>query len=208
MKIKILPTIKNIDSSDYNGLNDDFIIVVIDVLRATSTIVTALYLGASSVIPVTSVKEAKKVQKNLHIENSLLCGEENIQKIEGFDLGNSPLEYEKEFIKNKIIIFKTSNGTKVLRKCYDLFSDKKMYIASFLASIGVSIARIKTDSLRKICDGFVQVALSRACNSSTVIGFCVLGIEADSIGQVGDRTVQVVCLVADHASIMVCESIL
>jgi 2-phosphosulfolactate phosphatase len=88
-------------------------IVVVDVLRATSTIITALANGAKSIIPTSTVEEAVKIAKNFEKSTYLLCGEKNTKIIEGFDLGNSPLEYSEEKIKDKKLILTTTNGTKV-----------------------------------------------------------------------------------------------
>lgn len=90
--------------------------VVIDVFRATSTIVTALGNGAKGIIPVEDMYAAGKISQNLNSSNFLLCGEKGGEKIEGYDLGNSPFEYTPEAVKGKTIIFNTSNGTKALKR--------------------------------------------------------------------------------------------
>lgn len=88
-------------------------VVVVDLLRATSTIITALANGAKSIIPTSTIEEAVKIAKNFDKSTYLLCGEKNTKMIEGFDLGNSPLEYTEEKVKGKKLIFTTTNGTKV-----------------------------------------------------------------------------------------------
>lgn len=88
-------------------------IVVVDLLRATSTIITALANGAKSIIPTSNVEEAVKIAKNFEKSTFLLCGEKNTKIIEGFDLGNSPLDFTEEKVKDKKIILFTTNGTKV-----------------------------------------------------------------------------------------------
>ena len=75
--------------------------VVIDVLRATSTIATAINNGAKEVVPVASVEFAVKVSGGMFGGQTLLGGERNTKKIEGFALGNSPFEYAKEVIEGK-----------------------------------------------------------------------------------------------------------
>lgn len=90
--------------------------VMIDVLRASSTIVTALHNGAKGVIPVADMGEASKIAQNMDSPNFLLCGEKDGEKIEGFDLGNSPLEYGSGVVKGKTIILNTTNGTKALSR--------------------------------------------------------------------------------------------
>ena len=90
------------------------IAVVIDVLRATSVITTALANGARSVIPLTTVEEAEQRFSACDTALTLKGGERNSVKIEGFDLGNSPLEYKLSVVGDKDIIFTTTNGTQAL----------------------------------------------------------------------------------------------
>lgn len=106
-------------SADYirEDLIKDKIVVVIDVLRATSVITTALKNGAKSVIPFLTVEEAFEKQKELGKENCVLGGERKAVKIEGFDFSNSPLEYSKDIIKDKHLIITTTNGTRALTGC-------------------------------------------------------------------------------------------
>ncbi len=86
-------------------------VVVIDVLRASSTIVHACENGVERVIPVASVEDATKLVSTLDRKRTLLGGEREGIKIDGFDLGNSPLEYTSKVVKGKTLIFSTSNGT-------------------------------------------------------------------------------------------------
>lgn len=104
-------------------------IVVIDVLRASSTIITALMNGARGVIPVEDMGEASKISQNVDSDNYLLCGEKDGVKIQGYDLGNSPQEYNREVVEGKTLIFNTTNGTKAIKKSQ---GSANIYIASFL----------------------------------------------------------------------------
>ena len=90
---------------------ENSIVVIIDVLRATSTIATALYNGAKSVIPVDSVAECIRIGKQIE---SVTAGERDGKKAEGLEYGNSPFEYSKEFISGKTLVLTTTNGTKLL----------------------------------------------------------------------------------------------
>ncbi|PWN07928.1 2-phosphosulfolactate phosphatase [Rhodohalobacter mucosus] len=110
-------------------------VVVIDVLRATSTMVTALMNGARGVIPVGDMGEASKISQNLDSENHLLCGEKDGVKIEGYDLGNSPLEYTREHVEGKTLIFNTTNGTKAVKKS---MGASNVMIGAFLNLTAVS----------------------------------------------------------------------
>jgi len=87
------------------------IIVIIDVLRATSTIATALENGARSVIPVDSVAECIRIGKQI---NAITAGERDGKIAEGLEYGNSPFEYPKEFIEGQTLVLTTTNGTRLL----------------------------------------------------------------------------------------------
>ncbi len=91
------------------------IVVIIDVLRATSTIATALHNGAKSIIPVDSVPDCIRIGKEL---NSITAGERDGQVAEGLQYGNSPFEYPNDFIGDKILVLTTTNGTKLLHMAH------------------------------------------------------------------------------------------
>lgn len=91
--------------------------VVIDILRASTTIVHALANGANSVIPSATVKQAFKLAETIPQEGRLLGGERHCQRVEGFDLGNSPLEYHAEVVADRDVVFTSTNGTYALQTC-------------------------------------------------------------------------------------------
>lgn len=86
--------------------------VMIDVLRASTTITHALVNGAKEIIPCQSVEQALDIKSKS--ENVLLGGERQGQLIEGFDLDNSPLKYTPEVVGDRTVVFTTTNGTKAL----------------------------------------------------------------------------------------------
>ena len=86
--------------------------VVFDVLRATSTIVTALANGCREIIPVVTVEDALRF---LFKESIILGGERNSLIIPGFHHGNSPLEYTPEKVREKTLVLTTTNGTRAIR---------------------------------------------------------------------------------------------
>lgn len=112
MRLQTFETYNSIAERDLK----DKTVVVIDTLRATSVITTALYNGAKEVIPVSEIEEAMELSRNFEREGYLLGGERNAIKIEGFDLANSPLEYARETVERKTIILATTNGTRALKK--------------------------------------------------------------------------------------------
>jgi len=89
----------------------DCVVVVIDVLRATSTIATALYNGAKEIIPVDSVERCIQLGKELEC---ITAGERDGQVAPGLQYGNSSFEYPREFIGGKTLVLTTTNGTKLL----------------------------------------------------------------------------------------------
>lgn len=92
------------------------IVVIIDVLRATSTIATALHNGAKAIVPVDSVAECIHLGKQI---DAITAGERDGKVAEGLQYGNSPFEYPESFIKGKTLVLTTTNGTKLLHMALD-----------------------------------------------------------------------------------------
>ena len=118
-------------------------VVVIDILRATSTITTALYNGAKEVIPVDSVSRCIEIGKHL---NGITAGERDGKIAEGLSYGNSPFEYPEEFIKGKTLVLTTTNGTKLLHMALDKGA-KEIIIGAFtnLSSVCNHLLEMKKD---------------------------------------------------------------
>jgi len=91
-------------------------VVIIDVLRATSTIATALFNGARHVVPVDSVAKCIELGRQI---NCITAGERDGKIAEGLRYGNSPFEYSREFIAGKILVLTTTNGTRLLHMALD-----------------------------------------------------------------------------------------
>jgi 2-phosphosulfolactate phosphatase len=92
----------------------DRTVVVLDVLRATTSIVEALAAGARTLYPVATIEEAIRLANTLGREEVLLAGERKALPIEGFDLGNSPAEFTRRRVSGKTIVMSTTNGTLAL----------------------------------------------------------------------------------------------
>lgn len=90
------------------------ICVVIDVLRASTTICFALQSGAKEIVPFAYPHQAISFAKR---SGALLAGEQNNKKIKGFHFGNSPSEFQSKMLNNGTVAFCTTNGTKLLQKC-------------------------------------------------------------------------------------------
>ena len=125
--------------------------VVIDVLRATSVIVTALAGGAESIVPVESIEEAKALAAAAAPGSTLLAGERDGLPIPGFDLGNSPPLFNPETVAGKQIILTTMHGTRALRLCEEA---SQAIIGSFLNASAVVQHMIENgDSWKLLCSG-------------------------------------------------------
>jgi 2-phosphosulfolactate phosphatase len=92
------------------------IVVIIDVLRATSTICTALFNGATAVIPVDTVSQCINISKQVQ---GITAGERDGKIAAGLEYGNSPFEYPRSFIEGKTLVLTTTNGTKLLHMAVD-----------------------------------------------------------------------------------------
>lgn len=90
---------------------DDSIVVIIDVLRATSTIATAIKNGAKSVIPVDSVAKCIRLGNQIEV---ITAGERNGKIAQGLMYGNTPYQYTQKFIKGKTLVITTTNGTRLI----------------------------------------------------------------------------------------------
>ena len=108
-----LPTISTSLSPSLLQLYDvsGSIVVIIDVLRATSTIANALYNGAKSIIPVDSVAECIKLGKQMDV---ITAGERDGRIADGLKYGNTPLQYTPEFVRGRTLVLTTTNGTRLL----------------------------------------------------------------------------------------------
>lgn len=100
---------------------DNSIVVIIDVFRATSTIATALYNGASRIIPVDTVEKCISIGAQT---KGITAGERDGKVIPGLQYGNSPAEYPASFIKGKTLVLTTTNGTKLLHMALNAGASK------------------------------------------------------------------------------------
>jgi 2-phosphosulfolactate phosphatase len=129
-------------------------VFVIDVLRATTTMCAALANGARSCVPVSTIEDAMRLAQTLERREILLAGERGAVRIEGFDLGNSPLEMTEQAVGGKTVIMTTTNGTEALLAT-GLAAG--VYIAAGV-NLSVAVARARqvlaeTDDLLVLCAG-------------------------------------------------------
>ncbi|MGB8353906.1 MAG: 2-phosphosulfolactate phosphatase [Chthoniobacteraceae bacterium] len=134
---------------------DGTVCVVFDILRATSSMVTGLAHGMAQILPVSTIEEALTLKTG--IPDALLGGERFGNKIDGFDIGNSPLEYRD--LAGHRVITTTTNGTVALRACEKA---ERVLVGAFL-NMDALVARLRELSPEKImlvCAGtFRELAL-------------------------------------------------
>lgn len=118
------------------------LVVIIDVWRASTSIITALANGCIGIIPVAEVEQARELAKKFPPNSILLGGERNELPIPGFDLSNSPLDYVADRVRDKRIIFTSSNGAKLFR---DARFAKKTVVGGFLNVTMLSDLILKND---------------------------------------------------------------
>lgn len=160
-------------------------VVVIDVLRASTTIAAALNQGAKEIIPVASVEGAVKISGSLFGDVTLRGGERNGKVIDGFNLGNSPREYTSEAVRGKSIIYTTTNGSGALVK--------SRYARHLVVGGFVNFSQVAT-FLKELKDDFVILCAGRENGFSledTVCGGMLLarvqktvrGLQMDDAGR-------------------------
>jgi 2-phosphosulfolactate phosphatase len=110
VRLDVVPTAEAVEATALAGAS----VLVVDVLRASTTIIAALGNGGLAVIPVADPAEARRRAAALGPAGTLLAGERRGEPIPGFDLGNSPLEMTAARVGGKTIVLTTSNGTRAL----------------------------------------------------------------------------------------------
>lgn len=125
-------------------------VVVIDVVRATTTMVEALANGARGIYPVVSTEEAVKLAQSLGRDDTLLCGERRGLKVEGFDLGNSPAEFTPEAVEGKRLVMSSTNGTRAFAQVQE---SARVIGCAFTNLSAVAEAVTGTDDLVVLCAG-------------------------------------------------------
>ena len=124
--------------------------VVIDVLRASTTIAYALEAGADAVIPCLEIDEARAAAERVASDEVILGGERGGLPIDGFDLGNSPEEYEPHVVGGKTVVFTTTNGTRAMRHVQKA---DRVLIAAFVNASAVYEALLDAERVAIVCAG-------------------------------------------------------
>ena len=124
--------------------------IVIDVLRATTTITAALAAGAREVIPCLEIDAARRAAANLQGTPIVLGGERQGVRIEGFDLGNSPREYTPLAVGGRTVVFTTTNGTRAMLHARQAGDVRLAAFVNLSAVVAASAGRERVDV---ICSG-------------------------------------------------------
>lgn len=150
MEIDVAFLPKDVEGRDLSAV----VCIVIDVFRATTSMVTAFANGCQSIIPVRSIEEAQEIAKQLKQDTYLLVGERNGQRIDGFHLGNSPSEFTADNVAGKKLIMTTTNGTLAVKSVEDA---NEVLIGCFLnaESVGQRAKEFNKDILI-VCAGTDQ----------------------------------------------------
>jgi 2-phosphosulfolactate phosphatase len=126
--------------------------VVVDVFLATTTLLTILENGARRVLPVASLEEAAEVRERLGSSNVLRGGEQDAERIDGYDHGPFPEEYSPETVANKDVVFVTTNGTRAIA---DAATAERVLLGCLRNAPAVArcLEGSSTDSVYLICAG-------------------------------------------------------
>jgi 2-phosphosulfolactate phosphatase len=137
---------KLVDAKDLAGNSA----VVVDVLRATTTIAYALDAGAKAIVPCVSIADALNLAKQFPSDEVLLAGERDGAPIEDFDLGNSPDEYTPDRVEGKTIVFTTTNGTRAVAHAR---AAEEVLLASFVNADAIARRLFDREHISIICAG-------------------------------------------------------
>ena len=160
--------------------------VVMDVLRASTTIITALEAGAREVIPCLEIEEAQAAAAEFLPGEVLLGGERHGRRIEGFDLGNSPAGYTPDVVAGKTLIFTTTNGTRALGRCR---LAQRVLVGAFVNATAVVDELLGVDRIFLMCAG-TEGQLSRD-------DFLMAGFLVDRLERQGGATYELNVQAAD-----------
>ncbi len=145
--------------------------VLVDVLRAGTSVAAAIHSGARAVVPAESIEEAVRIANSLGRDEVLLCGERQGVRIEGFGLGNSPSEFATPAVQNRTIVMTTTNGTRTLAS---LTGARAVYIAALvnLSVVAKALAAAQQDTLIVCAGRDGRVSVEDALCAGLIIAAC------------------------------------
>jgi 2-phosphosulfolactate phosphatase len=129
---------------------EEYIVVIVDIFRATSSICYGIENGAEAIIPVAEIDECLAYRDKQ--TGYLLAAERNGEVVAGFDFGNSPFSYTKEKVAGKTVVLTTTNGTQALHLSR---SAKKVVIGSFLNLTALcNWLKTQNENILLVCAGW------------------------------------------------------
>ena len=136
---------------DTSSAND--IYIVIDIIRATTSMAVMFDQGAARVLAASSVEQAREAAQK--IPGRLLCGERNVQRIPGFDYGNSPVQYSQLDLSGRELIMTTTNGTRAFYACPEqsLRLAGSFYNAAAVITHALEQAKTRACDIHIVCSG-------------------------------------------------------
>ncbi|HXX77462.1 MAG TPA: 2-phosphosulfolactate phosphatase [Ktedonobacteraceae bacterium] len=136
-----------------DGSSSNDVYIVIDVIRATTSMSVMLDQGAARILVVSTIEEARDAARR--VPGRLLCGERNVQPVPGFDYGNSPVQFSQVDLTGRELIMTTTNGTRAFYACPPDTTRLagSFYNAEAVALKALDIAKEKGGDIHLVCSG-------------------------------------------------------
>ena len=133
--------------------NTDDIYIVIDVIRATTTLAVMFDQGAARVLAAETIEQAREAAQR--VPGRLLCGERNVQPVPGFDYGNSPVQFSQLDLTGRELVFTTTNGTRAFYACPDgsIRLAGSFYNAGAVTARALALAKQHNSNISLVCAG-------------------------------------------------------
>ncbi len=180
MQLNVFFTPSEIVASKVSQAQQDDIYIVIDVIRATTTLAVMFDQGAARVLVAGTVAEAREAAHK--VPGRLLCGERNVKPLPGFDYGNSPVQFSELDLSGCELILTTTNGTRAFYACpaHTIRLAGCFYNAQAVTSHALRLARERKSNIALVCSGeleyfalddavcagYLALELQRACEES------------------------------------------
>jgi 2-phosphosulfolactate phosphatase len=152
----------------------DDIYIVIDVIRATTTMAVMFDQGAARVFAAETIEQAREAAQKL--PGRLLCGERNVKPLPGFDYGNSPYQFSQVDLTGRELILTTTNGTRAFYACpeYAIRLAGSFYNAHAVVSHALKLAQERKSNIALVCSGELGYF---ALDDATCAGYLALEIQ-------------------------------
>lgn len=133
--------------------NRNDIYIIVDVIRATTSMAVMFDRGAARVLVAGSIEQARQAAQR--VTGRLLCGERNVQRIPGFDYGNSPVQYAQLDLNGRELIMTTTNGTRAFYACPEQASRLagSFYNAGAVTAYALALAKTRQCDIHIVCSG-------------------------------------------------------